>query len=149
MCSWRHRRLITFCWAQHLLLKSEVGWPLHALNAFCPCSSLAPPTQVVRDIPKIPLRLKTIHQITKIQLRCELYRRQHLEASGQASGHPERTSFPWSRVSMGAGASAEEKHSRELERKLKDDADKDARTVKLLLLGNTFFKSKHEEQLTC
>lgn len=50
---------------------------------------------------------------------------------------------------MGAGASAEEKHSRELERKLKDDADKDARTVKLLLLGNTFFKSKHEEQLTC
>lgn len=34
---------------------------------------------------------------------------------------------------MGAGASAEEKHSRELEKKLKDDADKDARTVKLLL----------------
>lgn len=40
---------------------------------------------------------------------------------------------------MGAGASAEEKHSRELEKKLKEDADKDARTVKLLLLGiNTF-----------
>lgn len=37
---------------------------------------------------------------------------------------------------MGAGASAEEKHSRELEKKLKEDADKDARTVKLLLLGN-------------
>lgn len=36
---------------------------------------------------------------------------------------------------MGAGASAEEKHSRELEKKLKEDADKDARTVKLLLLG--------------
>lgn len=57
---------------------------------------------------------------------------------------------------MGAGASAEEKHSRELEKKLKDDADKDARTVKLLLLGKQrmtgikfFFKSKHEEQLTC
>lgn len=36
---------------------------------------------------------------------------------------------------MGAGASAEEKHSRELEKKLKEDAEKDARTVKLLLLG--------------
>uniref|UniRef100_A0A0A6YWJ0 G protein subunit alpha transducin 1 n=1 Tax=Mus musculus TaxID=10090 RepID=A0A0A6YWJ0_MOUSE len=35
---------------------------------------------------------------------------------------------------MGAGASAEEKHSRELEKKLKEDAEKDARTVKLLLL---------------
>lgn len=42
---------------------------------------------------------------------------------------------------MGAGASAEEKHSRELEKKLKEDADKDARTVKLLLLG------KHSEVL--
>ncbi|XP_034961890.1 guanine nucleotide-binding protein G(t) subunit alpha-1 [Zootoca vivipara] len=36
---------------------------------------------------------------------------------------------------MGAGASAEEKHSRELEKKLKEDAEMDARTVKLLLLG--------------
>lgn len=36
---------------------------------------------------------------------------------------------------MGAGASAEEKRSKELEKKLKEDADKDARTVKLLLLG--------------
>ncbi|KAI4826738.1 guanine nucleotide-binding protein G(t) subunit alpha-1 [Gymnodraco acuticeps] len=36
---------------------------------------------------------------------------------------------------MGAGASAEDKHSRELEKKLKEDADMDARTVKLLLLG--------------
>uniref|UniRef100_A0A8C8AKJ8 G protein subunit alpha transducin 1 n=1 Tax=Otus sunia TaxID=257818 RepID=A0A8C8AKJ8_9STRI len=36
---------------------------------------------------------------------------------------------------MGAGASAEEKHSRELEKKLKEDGEKDARTVKLLLLG--------------
>ncbi|XP_039653625.1 guanine nucleotide-binding protein G(t) subunit alpha-1 isoform X1 [Perca fluviatilis] len=36
---------------------------------------------------------------------------------------------------MGAGASAEEKHSRGLEKKLKEDADRDARTVKLLLLG--------------
>lgn len=36
---------------------------------------------------------------------------------------------------MGAGASAEEKHSRQLEKKLKEDADIDARTVKLLLLG--------------
>lgn len=38
-------------------------------------------------------------------------------------------------LTMGAGASAEEKHSRELEKKLKEDAEKDARTVKLLLLG--------------
>lgn len=37
---------------------------------------------------------------------------------------------------MGAGGSAEDKRSRELEKKLKEDADKDARTVKLLLLGN-------------
>lgn len=42
---------------------------------------------------------------------------------------------------MGAGASAEEKRSRELEKKLKEDADKDARTVKLLLLGKTKKKS--------
>lgn len=41
---------------------------------------------------------------------------------------------------MGAGASAEEKHSRELEKKLKEDADKDARTVKLLLLGKNNWK---------
>ncbi|XP_062356650.1 guanine nucleotide-binding protein G(t) subunit alpha-1 isoform X2 [Cinclus cinclus] len=40
-------------------------------------------------------------------------------------------------LSMGAGASAEEKHSRELEKKLKEDAEKDARTVKLLLLGES------------
>lgn len=39
---------------------------------------------------------------------------------------------------MGAGASAEEKHSRELEKKLKEDAEKDARTVKLLLLGRVW-----------
>ena len=36
---------------------------------------------------------------------------------------------------MGAGGSAEDKHSKELEKKLKEDADMDARTVKLLLLG--------------
>ncbi|KAJ6667783.1 hypothetical protein lerEdw1_016104 [Lerista edwardsae] len=36
---------------------------------------------------------------------------------------------------MGTGASAEEKHSRELEKKLKEDAEKEARVVKLLLLG--------------
>lgn len=41
---------------------------------------------------------------------------------------------------MGAGASAEEKRSRELEKKLKEDADKDARTVKLLLLGTIRYK---------
>lgn len=40
---------------------------------------------------------------------------------------------------MGAGASAEEKHSRELEKKLKEDAEKDARTVKLLLLGKALW----------
>lgn len=43
---------------------------------------------------------------------------------------------------MGAGASAEEKRSRELEKKLKEDADKDARTVKLLLLGKKIKKIK-------
>lgn len=42
---------------------------------------------------------------------------------------------------MGAGASAEEKRSRELEKKLKEDADKDARTVKLLLLGKIDLRS--------
>lgn len=44
---------------------------------------------------------------------------------------------------MGAGASAEEKHSRELEKKLKEDADKDARTVKLLLLGKVHWAWLH------
>lgn len=40
---------------------------------------------------------------------------------------------------MGSGASAEDrelaKRSKELERKLQEDADKEAKTVKLLLLG--------------
>lgn len=36
---------------------------------------------------------------------------------------------------MGSGASAEEKRSKELEKKLQEDADKEAKTVKLLLLG--------------
>lgn len=36
---------------------------------------------------------------------------------------------------MGAGASAEDKKSKELEKQLQEDADKDAKTVKLLLLG--------------
>lgn len=37
--------------------------------------------------------------------------------------------------SMGAGASAEDKKSKELEKQLQEDADKDSKTVKLLLLG--------------
>ncbi|XP_077190316.1 guanine nucleotide-binding protein G(t) subunit alpha-2 [Paroedura picta] len=36
---------------------------------------------------------------------------------------------------MGSGASAEEKRSKELEKKLQEDADNEAKTVKLLLLG--------------
>lgn len=42
---------------------------------------------------------------------------------------------------MGAGASAEDKKSKELEKQLQEDADKDSRTVKLLLLG----KWTHEQ----
>lgn len=45
---------------------------------------------------------------------------------------------------MGAGGSAEDKHSRELEKKLKEDADKDARTVKLLLLGKDTLGNKRK-----
>lgn len=37
--------------------------------------------------------------------------------------------------SMGAGASAEDKKSKELEKQLQEDADKESKTVKLLLLG--------------
>lgn len=48
---------------------------------------------------------------------------------------------------MGAGASAEEKHSRELEKKLKEDADKDARTVKLLLLGKDLWNATVKKKL--
>uniref|UniRef100_A0A3P8UDW9 Guanine nucleotide binding protein (G protein), alpha transducing activity polypeptide 1 n=1 Tax=Cynoglossus semilaevis TaxID=244447 RepID=A0A3P8UDW9_CYNSE len=48
---------------------------------------------------------------------------------------------------MGAGASAEEKHSRELEKKLKEDADKDSRTVKLLLLAGESGKSTIVKQM--
>lgn len=36
---------------------------------------------------------------------------------------------------MGAGASAEDKKSKELEKQLQEDADKESKTVKLLLLG--------------
>ena len=36
---------------------------------------------------------------------------------------------------MGAGASADDKKSKELEKQLQEDADKDSKTVKLLLLG--------------
>lgn len=52
---------------------------------------------------------------------------------------------------MGAGASAEEKHSRELEKKLKEDAEKDARTVKLLLLGRGLGSGMdgHDHQVCC
>ncbi|KAI2663763.1 Guanine nucleotide-binding protein G(t) subunit alpha-1 [Labeo rohita] len=49
--------------------------------------------------------------------------------------NPSKTPNNSSESVWGPGASAEEKHSRELEKKLKEDADKDARTVKLLLLG--------------
>ncbi|KAG7472508.1 hypothetical protein MATL_G00109540 [Megalops atlanticus] len=38
-------------------------------------------------------------------------------------------------LEMGSGASAEDKKSKELEKQLQEDADKDAKTVKLLLLG--------------
>lgn len=68
--------------------------------------------------------------------------RRALEAAGGWSSLPilvltskERVSRRAAGPRMGAGASAEEKHSRELEKKLKEDAEKDARTVKLLLLG--------------
>lgn len=44
---------------------------------------------------------------------------------------------------MGSGISSESKESgkrsKELEKKLQEDAERDARTVKLLLLGNSFF----------
>lgn len=44
---------------------------------------------------------------------------------------------------MGSGISSESKESakrsKELEKKLQEDAERDARTVKLLLLGNIFF----------
>lgn len=44
---------------------------------------------------------------------------------------------------MGSGISSESKESakrsKELEKKLQEDAERDARTVKLLLLGNFFF----------
>lgn len=40
---------------------------------------------------------------------------------------------------MGAGASAEDKKSKELEKQLQEDADKDSKTVKLLLLGEWGF----------
>nr|XP_020647123.1 guanine nucleotide-binding protein G(t) subunit alpha-1 [Pogona vitticeps] len=48
---------------------------------------------------------------------------------------------------MGAGASVEAKHSRELEKKLKEDAEKDARTVKLLLLGYRILGLSKKEQV--
>lgn len=38
---------------------------------------------------------------------------------------------------MGAGASAEGKRSKELEKQLQEDADKESKTVKLLLLGKS------------
>lgn len=40
---------------------------------------------------------------------------------------------------MGAGASAEDKKSKELEKQLQEDADKESKTVKLLLLGEWIF----------
>lgn len=55
-----------------------------------------------------------------------------LELPGDSLWIPVHLQNNWE---MGAGASAEEKHSRELEKKLKEDAEKEARVVKLLLLG--------------
>lgn len=40
---------------------------------------------------------------------------------------------------MGAGASAEDKKSKELEKQLQEDADKESKTVKLLLLGESLY----------
>ena len=45
---------------------------------------------------------------------------------------------------MGAGASAEDKKSKELEKQLQQDADKDAKTVKLLLLGKCSWLLLHQ-----
>lgn len=42
---------------------------------------------------------------------------------------------------MGAGASAEDKRSKELEKQLQEEADKESKTVKLLLLGKTAVSS--------
>lgn len=47
---------------------------------------------------------------------------------------------------MGAGASAEDKKSKELEKQLQEDADKDSKTVKLLLLGELYCRLSRWEQ---
>lgn len=102
-----------------------------------PCLLLACGDQVVSRIAKNPLRD-----------RRGLLLIQYLQGSGRCAcvwfsrvsqGHtnPSRATFNLKKkLNMGAGGSAEDKHSRELEKRLKEDADKDARTVKLLLLGN-------------
>lgn len=58
-------QIITFCWPQHLHLKSQSRWPLHPLDAVCPCSSLALTAQVVRGFPEIPLRLDSVGHRSK------------------------------------------------------------------------------------
>lgn len=53
---------------------------------------------------------------------------------------------------MGSGASAEDKEmakrSKELEKQLQEDADKEARTVKLLLLGKGFTLGQKRARLS-
>lgn len=48
--------------------------------------------------------------------------------------------------SMGAGASAEDKKSKELEKQLQEDAEKDSKTVKLLLLGKSTHRGRRKTQ---
>lgn len=54
---------------------------------------------------------------------------------------------------MGSGVSAEDKElakrSKELEKKLQEDADKEAKTVKLLLLGERVGKMSQRRRRPC
>ncbi|GAB1288003.1 Guanine nucleotide-binding protein G(t) subunit alpha-2 [Apodemus speciosus] len=58
---------------------------------------------------------------------------------GKVSEPEKKGPFSEETAKMGSGISAEDKElakrSRELEKRLQEDADKEARTVKLLLLG--------------
>lgn len=72
-------------------------------------------------------------------LRCACYLLEELEKPGDLEELVELLEEEDDDEAMGSGASAEDKEmakrSKELEKKLQEDADKEAKTVKLLLLG--------------
>jgi len=143
--------MFIFRWAQQSPPKGEITPALMDVRSSshlwlcpktpCPCAPLALLSQVGRGCPKSFPKTGKYSNILQCLLRRSWRHRSERRRSARTYFHFSRhLAFEQRGPSreesrMGAGASAEDKHSKELEKRLKVDADLDARTVKLLLLG--------------